>query len=138
MASPLCLLEPALQVCELLADLVQHLVEGAVLGIILVKLGLVAHALLHGDNGGVGTETRNKYYLPSINYLDNRCIRICGILLAGLDHKEILSAQKEVAGPVLANQSIVMAQRSTPPPATQDNFLQNTARCTNYTKHKIL
>ena len=61
MASPLCLLEPALQVCELLADLVQHLVEGAVLGIVLVKLGLVAHTLLHGDNGGVGTETRNKY-----------------------------------------------------------------------------
>jgi len=56
LASLLGLLEPGFQVGELLADLVQHLVEGAVLGIVLVKLGLVSHTLLHRQYGGIGRQ----------------------------------------------------------------------------------
>ena len=65
MASLLSLLEPGFQVGELLADLVKHLVEGAVLGIVLVKLGLVSDTLLHRQYGGISTAIKINYDLKT-------------------------------------------------------------------------
>ena len=53
------LFEPALQVSELFADLVQHFVESTILRIVLVKLGFISPALLSRNNGSVSPETES-------------------------------------------------------------------------------
>lgn len=56
-AAFLCVFELTLQMSEPLADLVQDVVQLAVLGVVSVELGLVLLPLLGRDDGGVGPET---------------------------------------------------------------------------------
>ena len=52
---------------EFLADLVQHVVQFAILGVVLVEFGFIGQSLVQGNNSCIGAETKHIKYTRKRN-----------------------------------------------------------------------